>query len=57
MPFLLYFNQMENSEKQAWQTPESHPLGKAKDIIQGFSPADPKVLGGGDSDLANASDV
>ena len=48
---------MEEVSKKSWQEPDSKSIGKAKDIIQGFSPADPKVLGGGDGDLNNASDV
>ena len=43
--------------EQKWEKPVIKDLGKAKDIIKGFSPADPKTLGGGDGDLANGSDV
>ncbi len=43
--------------KKVWSTPEYKELGKAKDIIKGFGIEDPKVLGGGDSDLANGSDL
>ena len=43
--------------KEKWVKPEIIDLGDAKDIIKGFAPADPKVAGGGDSDLAVASDV
>ena len=42
--------------KDDWKKPEYKDLGKAKDIIKGFGDEDPKVLGGGDSDLANGSD-
>ena len=48
---------MEIQTEQKWEKPEIKDLGKAKDIIKGFSPADPKTLGGGDGDLANGSDV
>ena len=48
---------MQDKKKQKWVKPEIDDLGDAKDIIKGFSPADPKVAGGGDSDLAVASDL
>lgn len=50
-------NNMSSSKKIDWCKPEAECLGKAKDIIKGFGIEDPKVLGGGDSDLANGSDV
>jgi len=48
---------MANQNENKWVKPEVKDLGKAKDIIKGFTPADPKTLGGGDGDLANGSDV
>ena len=48
---------MDNENKQTWENPEVKTLGKAKDIIKGFSPADPKVSGSGDTDLDVASDL
>ena len=46
-----------SDKKKNWEKPEFKDLGKAKDIIKGFAEEDPKVLGGGDSDLANGSDL
>ena len=43
-------------KKPDWSQPEVKVIGKAKDIIKGFTPADPKVPGGGDGALAGASD-
>ena len=48
---------MDNENKITWENPEVKTLGKAKDIIKGFTPADPKVSGGGDADLDVASDL
>ena len=47
----------QEKKKGTWTKPEITDLGNAKDIIKGFAPADPKVSGGGDSDLAVASDL
>ena len=45
-------------EKQTdWIKPEIKVLGEAKDLIKGFEPEDPKISGGFDGDLANATDV
>ena len=48
---------MSKNTNKNWEKPEIIDLGKAKDIILGFTPADPKALGSGDNDLANGSDV
>ena len=48
---------MQDNKKEKWIKPEITDLGNAKDIIKGFAPADPKVAGGGDADLAVASDL
>ena len=48
---------MNSNEKKDWITPEIKDMGDAKDIIKGFTPADPKVPGGGDGSLAGASDA
>ena len=47
----------QENKKREWSKPQITDLGDAKDIIKGFAPADPKVAGGGDSDLAVASDL
>ena len=51
------FHFMNSKEKKTWIAPEVKDLGDAKDIIKGFTPADPKVPGGGDGQLAGASDA
>ncbi len=48
---------MTAENKHIWEKPEVKELGDAKEIIKGFAPADPKVSGGGDSDLDVASDL
>tara|TARA_Y100001935_G_C17283458_1_gene498893 strand:- start:268 stop:417 length:150 start_codon:yes stop_codon:yes gene_type:complete len=48
---------VQENKKREWSKPQITDLGDAKDIIKGFAPADPKVAGGGDSDLAVASDL
>ena len=48
---------MKDKDKRVWETPSVKELGDAKQIIKGFTPADPKVPGGGDGALAGASDV
>ena len=48
---------MYSKDKKSWIVPEVKDLGDAKDIIKGFTPADPKVPGGGDGSLAGASDA
>tara|TARA_Y100000992_G_C21163333_1_gene442257 strand:+ start:281 stop:484 length:204 start_codon:yes stop_codon:yes gene_type:complete len=56
---LIYctFLLMNSKDKNIWVTPEVKDLGDAKDIIKGFTPEDPKVPGGGDGNLAGASDA
>ena len=48
---------MNSKDKKTWTAPEVKDLGDAKDIIKGFTPGDPKVPGGGDGNLAGASDA
>ncbi len=48
---------MTAENKNIWERPEVKELGDAKEIIKGFAPSDPKVSGGGDSDLDVASDL
>lgn len=43
--------------RKQWKSPEILELGDAKDLVKGFTDADPKRSGGGDDDLDVGSDV
>ena len=48
---------MDNKKTEKWVSPNVLVLGEAVDLIQGFEEGDPKISGGFDGALANATDA
>tara|TARA_Y100000996_G_C22557103_1_gene655862 strand:- start:1671 stop:1817 length:147 start_codon:yes stop_codon:yes gene_type:complete len=48
---------MSNKKTKIWMSPKIKVLGEAVDLIKGFAEEDPKIAGGFDGDLANATDA
>lgn len=48
---------MDDKKTEKWITPNVQVLGEAVDLIKGFQEGDPKISGGFDGDLANATDA